>query len=104
MKKISLKNLNLNEVEKMSRSQLKNILGGYSGETTVPTITEVTTTEPPCHPKLNQSCITYGGGTHGGSEGQTYTGTCVIPPWGPTDCSRLICIDYASETQSYTCD
>ncbi len=28
MKKISLKNLNLNEVEQLSREQLKNVLGG----------------------------------------------------------------------------
>lgn len=35
MKKISLKNLNLNEVEQLSREQLKNVVGGFvdgSGE------------------------------------------------------------------------
>ena len=31
MKKISLKNLNLNEVEQLSREQLKNVLGGFTG-------------------------------------------------------------------------
>lgn len=31
MKKISLKNLNLEEVEQLSREQLKNVLGGYIG-------------------------------------------------------------------------
>ncbi|TJZ50046.1 rSAM-modified peptide [Sphingobacterium olei] len=29
MKKISLKNLNLREVEQLSRSQLKEVLGGF---------------------------------------------------------------------------
>jgi natural product precursor len=36
MKKISLKNLNLKEVEQLSREQLKNVLGGYTDETTAP--------------------------------------------------------------------
>lgn len=31
MKKISFKNLNLKEVEQLSREQLKNVLGGLSG-------------------------------------------------------------------------
>lgn len=31
MKKISLKNLNLDEVEQLSREQLKNVLGGFTG-------------------------------------------------------------------------
>lgn len=31
MRKISLKNLNLKEVEQLSREQLKNVLGGSSG-------------------------------------------------------------------------
>lgn len=31
MKKISLKNLNLKEVEQLSRNQLKNVLGGFNG-------------------------------------------------------------------------
>jgi len=30
MKKISLKNLDLGEVEQLTREQLKNVLGGYS--------------------------------------------------------------------------
>ena len=34
MKKISLKNLNLKEVEQLSRSQLKEVLGGGSTWTT----------------------------------------------------------------------
>lgn len=38
MKKISLKNLNLNELEQLSREQLKNVLGGSTDGTdaTVP--------------------------------------------------------------------
>ena len=39
MKKISLKNLNLKEVEQLSREQLKNVLGGYTGGTTEDIIT-----------------------------------------------------------------
>ncbi|MNT58670.1 hypothetical protein D3C86_1860430 [compost metagenome] len=31
MKKISLKNLNLKDVEQLSREQLKNVLGGFTG-------------------------------------------------------------------------
>jgi natural product precursor len=34
MKKISLKNLNLKDVDQLSREQLKNVLGGYSNGTT----------------------------------------------------------------------
>ncbi|WP_426791640.1 hypothetical protein [Sphingobacterium sp. WOUb80] len=37
MKKISLKNFNLKEIEQLSREQLKNVLGGY-----VPKATDVT--------------------------------------------------------------
>lgn len=33
MKKISLKNLNLKEVEQLSREQLKGVLGGFTGTT-----------------------------------------------------------------------
>lgn len=33
MRKISLKNLNLKEVEQLSREQLKNVLGGFTGGT-----------------------------------------------------------------------
>ena len=33
MKKISLKNLNLKEVEQLSREQLKDVLGGWTGGT-----------------------------------------------------------------------
>lgn len=54
MKKISLKNLNLKEVEQMSREQLKNVLGGDIG---LPTIGPTgITTEPPlndCGPGLH---------------------------------------------------
>lgn len=39
MKKISLKNLNLKEVEQLSGEQLKNVLGGFIGGTG-PTETE----------------------------------------------------------------
>jgi len=46
MKKISLKNLNLKEVDQLSREQLKNVLGGFMGGTN-------------------------GGGTEGGTEGGT---------------------------------
>ncbi|WP_140937582.1 TIGR04149 family rSAM-modified RiPP [Sphingobacterium lumbrici] len=45
-KKISLKNLNIKEVEQLSRTQLRNVLGGYSGETTVPAICSATCTCP----------------------------------------------------------
>jgi len=31
MKKLSLKNINLSEIEQLSREQLKNVMGGYSG-------------------------------------------------------------------------
>jgi hypothetical protein len=34
MKKISLKNLNLKDVDQLTREQLKNVLGGYSNGTT----------------------------------------------------------------------
>jgi len=34
MKKISLKNLNLKEIEELSREQLKNVFGGWSGSVT----------------------------------------------------------------------
>jgi natural product precursor len=34
MKKISLKDLNLKEVEQLSRDELKNVLGGWTGGTT----------------------------------------------------------------------
>jgi len=33
MNKISLKNLNLKEVEQLSREQLKSVLGGFTGGT-----------------------------------------------------------------------
>lgn len=33
MKKISLKNLNLKEVEQLSREQLRDVLGGWTGGT-----------------------------------------------------------------------
>jgi len=33
MNKISLKNLNLKEVDQLSREQLKNVLGGFTGGT-----------------------------------------------------------------------
>lgn len=35
MKKISLKNLNLKTTEQLSRDQLKNVLGGYTGGTDI---------------------------------------------------------------------
>lgn len=34
MKKISLKDLILNQVDQLSREQLKNVLGGYAGSST----------------------------------------------------------------------
>lgn len=40
-KKISLKNLNINEVEQLSREQLKNVLGGWSGSDVGSEILEV---------------------------------------------------------------
>ena len=48
MNKISLKNLNLKEVEQLSREQLKNVLGGFTGGAGG-TGTDEGTTESPCH-------------------------------------------------------
>jgi natural product precursor len=36
MKTINVKNINLSEVEQLSRKQLKNVLGGYGSGSTVP--------------------------------------------------------------------
>jgi len=49
MKKISLKNLNLKEVEQLSRVQLKNVLGGYTG-------TSHPVTDPPTEPPPQCNC------------------------------------------------
>jgi len=43
MKKLSLKSINLSEIEQLSREQLKNVMGGFIGSTE--------TTSPPL-----QSC------------------------------------------------
>ncbi|WP_316820463.1 hypothetical protein [Pedobacter gandavensis] len=45
MKKISLKNLNLKEVEQLSREQLKDVLGGWTGSTTTGPTQSGTTAE-----------------------------------------------------------
>ncbi|WP_140937580.1 hypothetical protein [Sphingobacterium lumbrici] len=45
-KKFSLKNLNIKEVEQLSRTQLRNVLGGFTGGTG-PTETDATGTESP---------------------------------------------------------
>jgi len=61
MKKISLKNLNLKEVEQLSREQLKNVLGGYTGGTGGPeTETETVPTK---------ECGDYCGGDDGDCNG-----------------------------------
>lgn len=48
MKKISLKNLNLKEVDQLSREQLKNVLGGWTGATTGGGTDGITTVPSPC--------------------------------------------------------
>jgi len=60
MKKISLKNLNLKEVEQLSREQLKSVLGGFTGGT---------------------------GGTDDGTETQTRAQVCYCGPNG--DCEVI---------------
>lgn len=54
MKKISLKNLNLNEVEELSRSQLKEVLGGYIGRNG--SIEEAMTTNYDCNCPGTREC------------------------------------------------
>ena len=61
MKKISLKNLNIQEVEQLTREQLKDVLGGFtagtSGGTTGPKCTVAGTTT--CKSKYD-CCIAAG--------------------------------------------
>jgi natural product precursor len=52
MKKISLKNLNLKEVDQLSREQLKNVLGGNIGGTG----TDETTTGGPSTTEDDKPC------------------------------------------------
>ena len=59
MIKISLKNLNLKKIEQLSREQLKNVLGGYTGGTG--RSEEMTSQTPKSH------C----GGNGGGGEGDS---------------------------------
>ncbi|MGE8428409.1 MAG: hypothetical protein ACN6O7_11055 [Sphingobacterium sp.] len=56
MKKISLKNLNLNEVDQLSREQLKNVLGGYTVGTSSG-ITEKVTTNHNCNCSSGKYCF-----------------------------------------------
>ncbi|WP_316820461.1 hypothetical protein [Pedobacter gandavensis] len=55
MKKISLKNLNLKEVEQLSREQLKDVLGGWTGSTTTGP-TQGGTTSPACNCNSKSDC------------------------------------------------
>lgn len=54
MNKISLKNLNLKEVEQLSREQLKGVLGGFTGGTGGPD--DETTTDSGCINKCSSKC------------------------------------------------
>ena len=53
MKKISLKNLNLKEVEQLSREQLKDVLGGWTGGTGTEDETEK---KPKCNCNNKNDC------------------------------------------------
>lgn len=56
MKKISLKNLDLEEVEQLTREQLKNVLGGWTGGTDE---TEASATSSPnvdCECESDRNC------------------------------------------------
>lgn len=57
MKKISLKNLNLNEVDQLSREQLKNVLGGYTVGTSSGITTEKVTTNYDCNCSSGKHCF-----------------------------------------------
>ncbi|MBB2952986.1 hypothetical protein [Sphingobacterium sp. JUb56] len=85
MKKISLKKLNLQDVEQLSREQLKNVLGGYSGGTTAPgPPDDPTTTLPEDNGNIGKSCIVYSGIHDNLPTGTTWTGTCQQAPWYET--------------------
>lgn len=84
MKKISLKNLNLKEVDQLSREQLKNVLGGaYGGP--------ITTVDP--NPKIT-ACLRKRRGARcswKNSAGYPYTGTCeAYAPNYVLHCSDLL--------------
>jgi len=98
MKKISLKKLNLQDVEQLSREQLKNVLGGYSGGTTAPGPPDDPTTTMPNDDTGNPpaGCKIWGG-IHGGQSGQTYYGICTNKGFGE------ICLDEANNVYQHGC-
>jgi len=81
MNKISLKNLNLKEIEQLSREQLKGVLGGYTGSTGTDegTTTDSLPGDVKCNCNRNDQCS---GDTPecanscGGPQGNYY-GVCV---------------------------
>ena len=81
MKKISLKNLNLKEVEQLSREQLKDVLGGWTGGTGQ-TGESQTEKEPKCNCNTRRDCpLTEDGktqlcGSGCDSEGTSYVAVC----------------------------
>jgi len=77
MKKISLKNLNLKEVEQLSREQLKNVLGGADSGSGDP------------YPKIT-ACKgkDEGDACSWTTNGTNYTGKCKTL-FGPRHCSDL---------------
>lgn len=56
MKKISLKNLNLKEVDLLSREQLKNVLGGFTGGSGIGGGTATTSDEEKCNCNNSDQC------------------------------------------------
>lgn len=76
MKKISLKNLNFNEIEQLSREQLRNVIGGTDDHVTHPG------GDQPCNSDCTGSCKN--GGIDGRclptSSGGCRCGTSTIPP------------------------
>lgn len=92
MKKISLKNLNTNEVEQLSREQLKNVLGGYTGGSGDGTNDGITSA-PNC--KVGTDCtatITKNGVT------TSLTGDCTMSTTGTT----VSCYCDAATPDQYT--
>lgn len=85
MKKISLKNLNLKEVNQLSREQLKNILGGSGSGSGSGSGTDPNPKITACNGKsANAACSwTY--------QGATYSGRCAsIAPSYVLHCSDLL--------------
>jgi len=61
MKKISLKNLNLKEVEQLSREQLKDVLGGATAATRTGVVCNVRCESHSDCPSDCNVCTNYGG-------------------------------------------